>query len=82
MMLGLNAFDPNIMILAYTTTWLFADIEIIYEKEISLVIQIMTSKDKIVSYDTDYFEHPEEYEKYDYEGVFAVTIRFSRNPVQ
>ena len=26
-------------------------------------------------------ENPEEYEKLDYEGVFAVTVRFSQNPV-
>lgn len=65
----------------YTTAILSDRTEIIYENEVPLAVQVITSKNKIVSYQVDYFNHPEEYEKLGYEGVFAVTVRFSQNPV-
>lgn len=34
-----------------------------------------------MSYHVDYFNCPEEYEKLGYEGVFAITIRFSQKTV-
>ena len=55
--------------------------EFAYEEEIPLVVQIITSKNEVVSYQVDYFNSPEEYEKYGYEGVFAITIRFSQKTV-
>ena len=55
--------------------------EFAYEEEIPLVVQIITSKNEVVSYRVDYFNSPEEYEKYGYEGVFAITIRFSQKTV-
>ena len=53
--------------------------DIAYEQEIPLVIQIITSKNEIHSYDVSYFEHPEEYAEY--EHVYAVTVRFSQKTV-
>ena len=53
--------------------------DIAYEQEIPLVIQIITSKNEIHSYDVSYFEHPEEYTEY--EHVYAVTVRFSQKTV-
>lgn len=55
--------------------------EIIYEQEIPLVIQIQTSKNTISSYNVEYFYQPEEYSKYDYEHVYAITVRFSQKTV-
>lgn len=55
--------------------------EIIYEKEIPLVIQILTAKNTVNSYNVDYFYTPDEYEKYGYEHVYAITIRFSQKTV-
>ena len=55
--------------------------EIRYEEEIPLAIQIVTTQNEIRSFDTSYFYQPEEYEKYGYEHVYAVTICFSQQPV-
>ena len=44
-------------------------------------IQIITSKNEVHSYVVDYFFQPEEYEKYDYEYVYAITVLFSQKPV-
>lgn len=52
--------------------------EISYEKEIPIAIQIITSKDEVSSYDVEYFSHPEEYKKFGYEHVYAVTVTFSQ----
>lgn len=52
--------------------------EIVYEKEIPVAIQIVTSKDEVHSYVVDYFFQPEEYEKYDYEHVYAMTVLFGQ----
>ena len=55
--------------------------EFSYEEEIPLVIQVFTLKNEVRSYGVDYFYYPEEYEKLGYEGVFAITIRFSQKTV-
>ena len=55
--------------------------EIEYDKEIALAIQTFTDKNEVISYDPEYFEHPEEYEKLGYEGVFAITACFSQEPL-
>lgn len=67
--------------MSYTTSALSENKEIIYDQEIPLVIQIITSKNEVHSYQVDYFFQPEEYEKYDYEHVYAVTALFSQKPV-
>ena len=66
---------------ASATSFLSQKTEITYEEEIPLALQVITSKNEIVSYTVDYFNSPEEYEKLGYEGVFAITIRFSRKTV-
>ncbi len=53
-----------------------------YEEEIPLLVQIFTQKDTVYSYQVDYFFKPEEYEKHGYETVYAVTVKFSQNPLQ
>lgn len=60
------------------TAYLSRDTEIIYEKEIPLVVQIFTTKNEISSYDVKYFNQPEEYQKLGYEHVYAVTVMFSQ----
>ena len=65
----------------FATSILSEKTEFCYEEEIPLVIQVFTSKNEWRSYGVDYFHCPEEYEKLGYEGVFAITIRFSQKTV-
>lgn len=65
----------------YATSILSEKTEFAYEEEIPLAVQIITSKNEVVSYPVDYFNSPEEYEKFEYEGVFAITVRFSQKTV-
>ena len=62
----------------YATSILSEKTEFEYEEEIPLAVQVITSSNNVVSYQVDYFNSPEEYEKLGYEGVFAITIRFSQ----
>lgn len=66
---------------SYSTSILSEKTEFAYEEEIPLVVQIITSKNEVVSYQVDYFHSPKEYEKFGYEGVFAITVRFSQKTV-
>ena len=66
---------------SFATSVLSGKAEVVYEKEIPLAVQIITSKNEVVSYKVDYFHSPEEYEKLGYEGVFAITVRFSQKTV-
>jgi len=63
------------------TSWLQNPTEIFYEKEIPLVVQVLTAQNMISSYGVEAFETPEQYAKHGYEHVYAVTIRFSEKPV-
>ena len=63
------------------TSMLSDKTEIVYEQEIPLVTQILSSKAEIVSYQPDYYFQPEEYAKLGYEKVYAITIRFSQKSV-
>lgn len=65
----------------FTTSVLSEKTAVVYEEEIPLAIQVITSSNRVVSYQVDYFNSPEEYEKLGYEGVFAVTIQFSQKTV-
>lgn len=67
--------------LGRTTSFLSNRTEIVYGQEIPLAIQINTSKNEVVSYFTEYFFHPEEYEKFGYEHVYALTVTFSQEPL-
>lgn len=64
-----------------TTSYLSNRTEIVYGQEIPLAIQINTSKNEVVSYFTEYFFQPEEYEKFGYEHVYALTVTFSQEPL-
>ena len=65
----------------FATSVLSQRTEFTYEEEIPLVVQVITSKNEIVSSILDDFYSPEEYEKLGYEGVFAITIRFSQKTI-
>ncbi len=67
--------------MGWVTSTLTNKTEITYDQEIPLVIQIITSKNEVHSYTVDYFFQPEEYEKYDYEHVYAITVLFSQKTV-
>lgn len=62
------------------TAFLSDRTEIVYGQEIPLAVQIHTSGG-IVSYSTEYFFQPEEYEKLGYEHVYALTVMFSQEPL-
>lgn len=64
------------------TSMLNQKTEIVYEQEIPLAVQILTSKNEIRSYDTTYFFHPEDYANYGHDHVYAVTVLFSREPLE
>lgn len=64
-----------------TTSYLSNRTEIVYGQEIPLAIQINTTKNEVVSYFTEYFFQPEEYEKFGYEHVYALTVTFSQEPL-
>lgn len=63
------------------TSLLSEKTEIVYEQEIPLAIQIITSKNEIHSYDTSYFFEPEAYAQYGHEHVYAITVVFSQEPL-
>ena len=67
--------------LGRTTAFLSERTEIVYEREIPLAIQISTAKNDVLSYNPSYFFQPEEYEKLDYEHVYALTVTFSQEPL-
>lgn len=65
------------------TTSMLEDLtEVVYEEEIPLAIQICTTQDAIYSYDMDYFHTPEKYAEYNYEEVYAITVRFSQKTIE
>ena len=66
---------------SFATSVLSEKTEFNYEEEIPLAVQVITSSNQVTSYQVDYFNSPEEYEKLGYEGVFAITIRFSQKTV-
>lgn len=73
--------DEELEGMGRTTAYLSQRKEIKCGEETALVIQTFTDKNEVISYDPEYFEHPEEYEKLGYEGVFAITARFSQEPL-
>lgn len=71
--------DPEGM--GRTTSFLVGRTEIVYEREIPIAIQINTTKNEVHSYNPEYFFQPEEYEKFGYEHVYALTVTFSQEPL-
>lgn len=69
-----NDLDEN----SCATSVLEDETVIVYEKEIPLAIQIVTSKDQVKSYTVDYFFKPEVYQAENDEQVYAVTVSFSQ----
>lgn len=67
--------------LGRTTALLANRTEIVYEQEIPLAVQINTNSNTVTSYDPEYFSHPEEYAKFGYEHVYALTVTFSQEPL-
>ena len=68
--------------LSTTTSYLTDKIEIEYEKEIPLVIQIHTSKDTISSLSPEHgFYEPETFTTSNYEKAYAITCLFSQKTV-
>ena len=67
---------------SYGTSRLSEKTEIVYEEEIPLIMQVMTSKNSCHVYQVEEgFYNPERYEELGYEAVYAVTIRFSQKTV-
>lgn len=64
-----------------TTSFLSNRTEIVYEQQIPIAVQINTTKNEVSSYDPEYFFQPEEYAKFGYEHVYALTVTFSREPL-
>ena len=64
------------------TSMLSQKTQIVYDQEIPLAVQILTTKNEIRSYDTTYFFHPEDYEQYGHDHVYAVTVIFSQETLE
>lgn len=62
--------------MAQCSTALTTPTEIVYEKEIPLVLHVLTSKNSIDAYTIEKFYTPEVYTQYNAEQVYAVTIMF------
>lgn len=56
--------------------------QIVYDEEIPLAVQIITSKNEVRSYGPEGFNTPEIYAESGYEYVYAITIRFSQKTVE
>lgn len=66
--------------MGYATSTLSDKQKIVYDQEIPLVIQIITSKNEVHSYVVDYFFQPEEYEKY-ITNMYMLPLSFLPKPV-
>lgn len=73
--------DDGFSQLAVATTKLNHRTKIVFDQEIPLVLQIMTSKNEIRSYSAEQFFEPDQLEKQGYEYVYAITVRFSQKTV-
>ena len=63
------------------TSTLNKNVEISYEQEIPLVLQVLTTGNSANSFDVEYFFNPDIYDNHDYEHIYAITIRFSQKTV-
>ena len=55
---------------------------ITYGEEIPLAIQVLTSESEITGYTVDTFHEPQKWEELGYEGVFALTVQFSKESLR
>ena len=63
--------NVNIEGMSKTTSLASSAAKIEYEKEIPLAMQIITSKQEVMSYEVDSFYTPEKYQDLEYEHVYA-----------
>lgn len=75
------ATDEDFSQLAVATSKLDNRTKIVFDKEIPLVLQIMTSKNEIRSHSTEQFFEPNSLEEQGHEYVYAITVRFSQKTV-
>ena len=64
--------------LGVATTKLNDKSEIVYDKEIPVALQVMTSKNEIYSESVSGFFEPNKLEEKEYEHVYAITLLFSQ----
>ncbi len=74
--------EDDVSSMACATSMLTNAAEIAFDQEVPLVVQIVTSKNQINSYDVSYFGMPREYAKHEYEHVYAITVTFSEKAVE
>lgn len=67
--------------LAIATAKLDKRTEMVFDEEIPLVVQIMTSKNEIRTFSTEQFFEPNSLEEQGHEYVYAITVRFSQKTV-
>ena len=84
-MIGASSLEvqpgDSVSSMTFATSVLTVSVSIEVDKEVPLVVQIATTKNEIRSYDVKYFEMPREYDKHDYEHVYAITALFSEKSV-
>lgn len=73
--------EEDVSAMTCATSSLARSVPVAYEEEVPLVIQVVTTRNEIRSYDVEYFNKPEEYGKLGYEHVYAITVLFSQRPV-
>ena len=76
-----GAVGGSVSTMTFATSVLTESVPIEVDKEVPLVVQIATTKNEIRSYDVKYFDMPREYDKHDYEHVYAITALFSEKSV-
>ena len=73
------AIDPKEDFTGTRATSILNDsMDIVYEEEIPLVVQTLTTNSSFSTYEPEVFYTPEQYEKEGYEHIYAITIRFSK----
>ena len=76
-----GAVGGSVSSMTFATSVLTESVPIEVDKEVPLVVQIATTKNEIRAYDVEYFDMPREYDKHDYEHVYAITALFSEKSV-
>ncbi len=62
--------------LDYLNVYRSEPVPMAYDQEIPLMIQILPREETDFSCDVDAFFHPETFKQVDYEGVYAITVKF------
>lgn len=56
--------------------------EVLWNQEIPIFLQIVTSKTEIRTLDPEFFHTPEVFAPYDHDHIYAATVQFSQSPLQ